>query len=495
MVRLGHRTAAMSMTTPADDLCFMTGRDLAALIRSRKVSSREVMTAHLGQIERINPVINAIVARLDDRTCLELAEEADRAVSRHDRLGPLHGLPWAFKDLEAVVGFPFTNGSPIYQSNRPTENTLLVERILAAGAIPIGKTNVPEFGMGSHTYNRVYGITRNPYDIARSAGGSSGGAAAAVAAGLLPLADGSDLGGSLRNPASFNNVVGFRPSVGLVPTAPTTLPFLGFNVKGPIARSVGDVAFLMSVMAGSDRRDPRAYPSDPSTFLHPLARDFKGVTVAWCPDLGGLPLDPHVRDIVDRQRSVLEDCGCAVEDACFDFHDADEVFMTIRQWRTWIMLGGLLAQHRAELKPEAIWEIEAGASLTSADVARAMTTHAALLDRFRVFQEKYDFLVCTVSQVPPFDASADWPREINGTQMDTYISWMRSAYWITTTFCPAISVPAGFTPNGLPVGLQIVGRPGADFSVLQLGHAFEQATLVGARRPAAANGESRTSKR
>ena len=367
------------MTATADDLCFMSGRDLAALIRSRKVSSRDVMAAHLRQIERINPVINAIVAKLDDRDCLALAEEADRALMRNDRVGPLHGLPWAFKDLEAAVGFPFTNGSPtlpIPCADRQTRSSSSESG--AAGAIPIGKTNVPEFGMGSHTYNRVYGITRNPYDTAKSAGGSSGGAAAAVAAGLLPLADGSDLGGSLRNPASFNNVVGFRPSVGLVPTAPTTLPFLGFGVKGPIARSVGDVAFLMSVMAGSDRRDPGAYPSDPSTFAHALARDFKGVKVAWCPDLGGLPLDPHVRDIVNRQRSTLEECGCAVEDACFDFRDADEVFMTIRQWRTWIMLGGLLEKHRAELKPEAIWEIEAGASLTSADVARAMTKHAAL---------------------------------------------------------------------------------------------------------------------
>ena len=476
------------MTATADDLCFMSGRDLAALIRSRKVSSREVMAAHLRQIERINPVINAIVAKLDDRECLALAEEADRALMRHDRVGPLHGLPWAFKDLEAVIGFPFTNGSPIHQSNMPTEDTLLVERIRAAGAIPIGKTNVPEFGMGSHTYNRVYGITRNPYDTAKSAGGSSGGAAAAVAAGLLPLADGGDLGGSLRNPASFNNVVGFRPSVGLVPTVPTMLPFLGFGVKGPIARSVGDVAFLMSVIAGPDRRDPGAYPSDPSTFAHALARDFKGVAVAWCPDLGGLPLDPHVRDVVNRQRKTLEECGCDVNDACFDFRDADEVFVTIRLWRTWIMLGGLLETHRAELKPEAIWEIEAGASLTSADVARAMTKHAALLDRFRAFQETYEFLVCAVSQVPPFDASAHWPREIDGVRMDTYIAWMKSAYWITTTFCPAISVPAGFTANGLPVGLQIVGRARADFSVLQLAHAFEQATLIGARRPAAANG-------
>lgn len=461
----------------------MSGRELARLIRSRQISSREVMAAYLQQIDRINPAINAIVAKLDDHACLALADEADRALASGDLVGPLHGLPWAFKDVEAATGFPFTNGSPIYRTNMPAQDTILVERIRAAGAIPIGKTNVPEFGMGSHTYNRVYGTTRNPYDTTKSAGGSSGGAAAAVAARLLPIADGSDLGGSLRNPASFNNVVGFRPSVGLVPAAPAILPFLGFSVKGPIARSVDDVAFLLSVIAGADRRDPVAYPSEPSTFTHPLARDFKGVKVAWCPDLGGLPLDPQVRDVLNRQRSTLEHLGCTVDDASFDFRDADDVFVTLRRWRSWVMLGVLLKDHRADLKPEAIAEIEAGASLTSADVARAMTRHTALLDRFRLFQESYEFLACTVSQVPPFDAAADWPHEIDGVRMDTYIDWMKSAYWISTTFCPAISVPAGFTPSGLPVGLQLVGRARADVSVLQLAYAFEQATRVGMDRP------------
>jgi amidase len=368
----------------------------------------------------------------------------------------------------------------------PAGDTHLVERIRSAGAIPIGKTNVPEFGMGSHTYNRVYGTTRNPYDTTKSAGGSSGGAAAAVAAGLLPLADGSDLGGSLRNPASFNNVVGFRPSVGLVPVTPAILPLLGFGVKGPIARSVGDVAFLMSVIAGPDCRDPSTYPSDPSTFMHALERDFTGVKVAWCPDLGGLPLDRQVRDILNRQRRVFDALGCSVDDAAPDLADADDVFVTIRKWRSWVMLGPLLEAHRDELKPEAVWEIQGGAALTSGDMARAMTKHTALIERFRTFQERYEFVVCAVSQVPPFDVSADWPHQIDGVEMDTYISWMKSAYWITTTFCPAISVPAGFTPAGLPVGLQIVGRSHADFSVLELAHAYEQAAGLDVRRPSLA---------
>jgi amidase len=468
---------------PVSDLCSCSVRELLSLLRARQVSARELMTAHLDRIRQINPVINAVVGQRPDDECLASADQADRALARGEPAGPLHGLPWAFKDLEAAVGFPFTEGSPIYGRRMPGEDTVLVERIRAAGAIPIGKTNIPEFGMGSHTYNRVYGTTRNPYDTSRSAGGSSGGAAAAVAAGLLPLADGSDLGGSLRNPASFNNVVGFRPSVGLVPTHPAPLPFVGFGVKGPIARTVEDAARLLSVIAGADARDAAAYPSDPVTFTRDLSRSFAGTRLAWCPDLGGLPVAPEVRTVIDHQRGTFEALGFIVEEACPDFHDADEIFLTIRQWRTWIALGALLEKHRDQLKPEAIWEIEAGARLTSADVAQAMTKHAAFLARLHRFQERYDFLACTVSQVPPFDASFDWPRMIDGVAMDTYISWMKSAYWITVTFCPAISVPAGFTPDGLPVGIQIVGRRRHDFDVLQAAHAFEQATQTGTRRP------------
>ena len=357
-----------------------------------------------------------------------------------------------------------------------------MERIRAAGAIPIGKTNVPEFGMGSHTFNRVYGTTLNPYNPAKSAGGSSGGAAAALAAGLLPLADGSDLGGSLRNPGSFNNVVGFRPSVGLVPLAPTPLPFLGFLTKGPLGRSVSDVAFLLSVLAGPDIRDPGTYPSDPRLFSGALVRRFDGTRIAWSLDLGGLPVDAGVRSAVEKQRRTFEDLGCVVDDACPDFQDADEIFLTIRRWRSWILLGPLL-ESRGMLKPEAVDEIEAGARVDKDRLTRAMVRHGELMDRVRRFQQTYEFFVCAVSQVPPFDATLDWPREIEGVRMESYIDWMKSAYWVTTTFCPAISVPAGFTPEGLPVGIQIVGRFRGDWSVLQLAHAFEQATRFGLSRP------------
>lgn len=472
------------MTSNADrELCFRSGRELAELIRARQISAREVMTAFLRQIDRVNPKINAIVAKLDDGRCLALADEADRVLAQGDKVGSLHGLPFAFKDLDAAVGFPLTRGSPIFKNFMPNEDSVLVERLRKAGVIPIGKTNVSEFGMGSHTYNEVYGTTLNPYDLTKTAGGSSGGAGAALAAGLLPLASGSDLGGSLRNPANFNNIVALRPTVGLVPTAPTLLPFVGFSVKGPMARSVADVAFLLSAMAGDDPRDPACYPSDPSVFARPLDREFKDVRIAWCPDLKDLPLDRGVGAILDSQRKTFANLGCIVEDACPDFSGADEVFLTIRAWNFWHMLGPLLEKHRHEMKPEAVWQIEAGSKLTGGDVAKAMTKHGELMERMRVFQERYEFILCAVNQVPPFDATIDWPREIEGVKMEHYIAWMKSAYWITPTFRPAISVPAGFTVDGLPVGIQIVGRYRDDLGVLQIAHAFEQATGFGRTRP------------
>src|SRR5262245_30234631 len=356
----GAMGAAQSVTkTGSSDLCFMSGRELAAMIRARKVSAREVMTAHLRQIERVNPKINAIVAKLPDDDCLRLAEDADRRLARKEPVGPLLGLPWAFKDLEAVVGFPFTDGSPIYKDRMPTEDTVLVDRLRKAGVIPIGKTNVPEFGMGSHTYNKVYGPTLNPYDLTKTPGGSSGGAGAALATGMVSLADGSDLGGSLRNPGNFNNIVGFRPTVFLVPAAPTRLPFVGFSVKGPLARSVSDVAFLLSVMAGSDPRDPACYSSGPAVFARPLDRQLKGTRIAWTLDLGGLPLDGRARAVLEAHRKTFADLGCIVEDASPDFTDVDDLFLTIRKWRSWTSYGPLLEAHRDQLKPEAIWEIEA----------------------------------------------------------------------------------------------------------------------------------------
>ena len=468
------------------ELCDVDARELARLIRTREVSAREVMQAHLRRINRINPSINAIVAMLPDDRCLELADDVDRAIASGDPVGPLCGLPFAFKDTEPAVGFPHSQGSPIFRQTMPAADSTVVGRIRSAGAIPIGKTNVPEFAMGSHTYNRVYGATRNPYDQSKSAGGSTGGGAAAVTTGMLPIADGSDLGGSLRNPASFNNIVGYRPSVGLVPLGPGALPY-GFGVKGPVGRTVDDVALLLSVMAGAADGDATAFLSDPTALVDIERCDPKAVRVAWGVDLGGLPLAPDVRAALEPVRRVLEDLGCVVEDAFPDLTGADEAFLTIRRWRSLHTLGPLLDRYRDEIKPEAVEEIELGARLTADDVARAMSLHGTLMERTALFQKRYDFIACTVSQVSPFDIELTWPRQIAGVAMDSYVSWMKSAYLISATWCPAISMPAAFTASGLPVGLQIVGRFRGDAALLSFAREFERAHPVGRIRPSLAS--------
>jgi amidase len=490
LVAVGASGSGADTTAPSshvqEDICFTSAGALARMIRSGQVSAREVMAAHLRQIARLNPKINAVVAKLDDAQCLDLANAADQRRARGESLGPLHGLPIAVKDNEPVVGFPCTRGSPIFRHEMPKEDSVVVERLRNAGVLIIGKTNLPEFAMGSHTYNQVYGTTFNPYDLSKSAGGSSGGAAAALAAGMLPIANGSDLGGSLRNPGNFNNVVGFRPTVGLIPTAPTIMPFGNLGVKGPLARSVSDLALLMSVLAGADDRDPACYPSDPAVFTKPLERDLKGVRVAWCLDLGGLPLDASVRSVLQSQRAALEGLGCIIEEACPDLSGADETFLTLRAWRSWDLYGSLLATYRVKMKPEAVGEIEAGSKVTTAALTRAMKTQAGIMERMCRFQKKYEFLVCAVNQVPPFDAKLDWPKEVAGVKMEHYVAWMKSAYWITTTASPAISVPAGFTPDGLPIGIQLVGRYRADFELLRFAHMFEEVTKAGTRLPAIA---------
>ena len=455
------------------DVIFASARELAQQIRSRQVSCREVMSAFLAQIARLNPQLNAIVAKLDDDACLALADKADKALGNGGPFGPLPALPLAFKDAVAPVGFWQSRGSPIYKNFMPGADSVLVERLRRAGTIPIGKSNVPEFGMGSQTYNTVYGTTLNPYDLSKTAGGSSGGAAVAVSTGMLPLADGSDLGGSLRNPANFNNIVALRPSPELVPVEPTQFHNV-FSTKGMLARTVDDLSYALGSVASHNT----------SQLLAGVAPGIaRGARVAWCPDLGGLPLDSRVRGIIDGHRKTFEDLGCVVEDACPDFGNVDEAFVTWRQWVSWNTYKDLLERHRGQLKPEAIWEIEAGSSLNAEIAQKAFFALQQLMIRFLSFQERHQFLVCVVNQVPPFDRSTHWPTTIGGVRMENYISWMKSTYWISATLCPAISVPAGFTDDGLPLGIQIVGRTGQDFDVLSIGQAFEQATGFGKRRP------------
>lgn len=468
---------------PTTEICFSSAVELRDRIARRDLSAREVMEVFLSQIERVNPTINAIVSKLDDERALQLADEADARLVRGEAVGALHGLPHAVKDLVDAVGFPTTKGSPLHADDHPEQDCLFVERIRRAGALIIGKTNVPEFGLGSHSFNPLFGATKNPYDHTKSAGGSSGGAGAALATGMLPLADGSDSGGSLRNPGNFNNVVGFRVSPGLVPAWPNSLPWMGIGVKGPMGRTVEDAALLLSVMAGPDPRDQLAYPVDPSIFTQSLARDFRGVRVAWCPDLGGLPLDPRVRTTLERQRATFEALGCIVEDVAPDLTDADEIFHDLRAGMLAGGRGATLERDRAQMKPEAVWNIEKGLAMSAGRLAEAMAKQEALFQRVRTFMDTYEFILCAVNQVPPFPSEWRYPEEVDGVKMDNYIEWMKSAYFITVTRSPAMSVPGGFTDDGLPVGLQIVGRFRDDVGVLQLGHAFEQATGFWRTRP------------
>ena len=460
------------------ELCFTPARRLARLIHTRKLSATEVVKAFIAQIERVNPKVNAIVTFLPEQ-----AVKAAKALDRQKSKPLLAGLPIAYKDLVPTKGVRTTFGSLIYRDHVPSENHLLVERLSAAGAILIGKTNTPEFGSGSQTFNRVFGATRNPYDLSKTCGGSSGGAAVAVACGMLPFADGSDLAASVRNPANYCNVVGLRPTPGRVPSWPAANAWDTLSVIGPLARTVEDAAFLLSAMAGPDPRAPASILQSGEIFTKNLKRSFKKVRVAWSRDLGGLPIDPQVTAVLEAQQKVFKELGCVVEDAEPDFAGATEAFETQRAVSYLARFGGLLEKHRDKLKDDVIWNIEQGLRLTPQSIARSASLRSVLYHRMRSFLEKYDFLLCPVNQLPPYPVEVEWPREVAGVRMGNYLDWMKSCYYITITSHPAVSVPAGFTPEGLPVGLQIVGRYRDDFGVLQLAHAFEGETGIWKRRP------------
>jgi amidase len=452
-------------------------------VAARDVSARELLDLHLDRIAAVNPDVNAVVS-LDEERARERAAEADQQTARGDRLGALHGLPHAFKDTHEVAGWRTTFGSPLRADYVPKRDELIVERIRAAGVVTIGKTNVPEWAAGSHTFNPVFGTTRNPYDLSRSAGGSSGGAAAALASGMVPLADGSDMGGSLRNPASFNNVVGLRPSVGRVPSWPATNAWDVTSVGGPMARNVDDLALLLSVVAGPSTRAPLSLEAPGSTFAPPLEGDLVGVRVALSADLGGaFQVDHAVAAVVRDQAGVLQAAGASVEDAHPVLHGADAAFRTLRAWVFQHRFRALLAKRPDGFKESLRDNILAGADLTGADIARAYQQLTSIHDRMRAFFETYDVLALPVSQVPPFSAEIEYPADINGEQQATYLDWMRSAYLITVTGCPAISVPAGFTSEGWPVGLQLVGPVRGERRLLEIARAYEQTTRIGERRP------------
>jgi amidase len=466
----------------ADSLCFMNALDMARLIRAKKLSAREALAAHLKQIELLNPKVNAIVTLVPEMAS-EAAAKADEMQAHKETLGPLHGLPVAHKDLLETRGIRTTFGSPLFKDYVPAEDNIVVERMRRAGAITIGKTNTPEFGAGSQTFNKVFGATHNPYDLTKTCGGSSGGAAVSLACGLAPVVRGSDTGGSLRNPAAFCNVVGFRPSIGRVPNPKAAFAWSTLSTSGCLGRSVADLAFVLSTIAGPDPGAPLSIAEPGEQFARPLDRSFKGVRVAWFKDLGGVPFDPRVRTIVDGHRKTFESLGCIVEQAEPDFADAEISFRALRAWNSANAYGAQLKNHPDAFKDTLKGEIEEGLRLTGNDLARAETAHGRMWRRFQAFLEKYEYFVLPTTQLPPFDVNTPYPKEIADVKFTSYIDWMKSCWYISATGNPAASVPAGFTPEDLPVGLQIVGRDKADFSVLQMARAFEQATGFGKKRP------------
>jgi amidase len=469
-------------------IVMMDALALSGAIKSREVSCVEVMTATLDHIERINPRVNAIVSLQDRGGLIEQAKARDAQLARGDYCGWMHGFPLAVKDLIATKGIRTTQGSRIFQDFVPPADAIVVERMKRAGGIVIGKTNTPEFGLGSNTYNDVFGRTLNAYDQSKTSGGSSGGAGVAVALRLLLVADGSDHGGSLRNPAAWNNVFGFRPSYGRVPAQGLDVFYAYMGVQGPMARTVPDLAMLLSVQAGHDRRVPLSNRQDPAQFARDLARDFKGVRVAWSGDFGGvIPFEPGVLDLCKSALKTLEELGCVVEEAWpnFEIGRVWQNWRTLRAWQAGATLKELYKDpaKRSLMKPEAQFEVESGHKLSAFDIYDANVVRSAWYQAVRTFFEKYDYFVLPAGQVFPFDAALDWPKTINGKTMDTYHRWMEVMIPVTMSNCPALAAPAGFNDRGLPMGIQIVGPNHGEFACLQLAHAYDEATGWVAKRP------------
>ena len=464
------------------ELCCLSASAQRDLIAAGEVSCEELLRTALGWIDQVNGEVNAICTLVPD-LALAQARAADRRLASGAEARPLEGLPVAIKDLVHTKDILTTQGSPLFKDQVPDTDALHVSRIKAAGGIVIGKTNVPEFGAGSQTFNTLFGATATPYDLSRTAGGSSGGAAAALAARMLPIADGSDLGGSLRNPAAFCNVVGFRPSPGRVADPARVQSWSPLPVLGPMARSVSDVALMLSVMAGSDPRDPLSLSQEPAIFAAPLASATRGLRVASSVDLGFLPVHPAVREVFAASAESLAALGCDLVPAAPDLRDAPDIFQTLRAQGFLAKYAGHFENTRDQLKDTVQWNVQKGLDQLTTQVADAEQAHRALYHRMLDFWQDFDFLILPATQVPPFSKELDWVREIEGQQFENYLQWMEICTVISLTGCPAISVPGGFTSDGLPIGLQIVGPPRQDLAVLQLAHAFEEATGFGQREP------------
>lgn len=465
------------------DVQAMSLRELASSIRRGEVSAREALEAHLRRIDEVNPLINAVVT-VDAEAAWRRAADADEKLASGVPPRPLHGVPMTHKDNHLTAGLRTTFGSPILADNVPTTDSLIIRRLKAAGVNTTGKSNVPEFAAGSHTFNPLFGTTTNPYDPERSAGGSSGGAAAAIAAGIQAAGDGSDMGGSLRTPGSFCNLVGYRPSLGRIPMLPAKNPWAWISRQGVLAHDVEDVRLLMRVLVGPDPASPSALACDDSYASEP-PRPLDGLRVGWTPDFGlGVPVEHEVLEVLTRQLSVFEELGARVELACPDLSDADEVFQTTRAFDFATNYGDLLAEHRHQMKQAVQWNIDKGLALTAGDLISANSARARLGVAVRDYFSRYDVLLAPAVQVTPFDAREEYPATVEGTAMETYLDWMRAATLISATGLPSLSVPGGFTAAGLPVGLQMVTADRADRLLLRVAHAFEDATGFHRRRAA-----------
>lgn len=461
---------------PARDLCFTPATELVRLFRTRKVSPLEVTQAVLRRIDQVNPKVNAYVT-VARESALRAARAATHALRRGAKLPPLHGVPVSIKDLTPTKGIRTTWGSRIYADHVPEEDALIVERLKAAGAIVVGKTNTPEFGAGANTFNAVFGATRNPWNPALTCGGSSGGAAVALATGMGPIAQGSDLGGSLRIPAAFCGVVGFRTTPGLVPVYPRELAWDSLSVTGPMARTVPDAALMLSVVAGPDDRAPLSYAVDTREFLRAVRTpSVRGWRAAWTPDLNGLiPVDAEVARAAEEAVRIFRSLGARVEAACPEFREVNEIVLATRGLSMVALHADRLAQWKDEMQKGLVWNIEQGLRLTPQEIGRGERLRTVLWHRVRTFLEKYDLLILPTVAVPPFPVEQPYPAEINGKALDNYTQWFFLTYGITLTGLPAISIPCGFTPSGVPVGLQIVGRRRQEAAVLTAAAAFEAA--------------------
>ena len=477
-------TIKRNMTNAHQDITQLGALDLSRAIHTKQVSCREVMQATLTQVDRLNPQSNAIVSRVDSAALLAQADARDAQLARGESMGWLHGIPQAIKDLANVQGVRTSLGSPLMKDFVASEDGLMASRMKAAGAIVIGKTNTPEFGLGSHTFNEVFGATRNAWNSDKTAGGSSGGAGVALAQRMLSVADGSDFMGSLRNPAGWNHVFGMRPSQGRVPMQPATDVYIAqMGTEGPMGRHVRDLAMLLSTQAGVHPLCPLSLTSDPQAFAAPLETDVRGQRIGWLGDLQGyLPMEDGILDACQSALGSFTDMGCRVDEARLGM-PPEQIWQTWLVWRQ-ALVGPRVAPflihpaNRELIKPEALWEHDQSLQLTGAQLMAASAARTRFLATMVELFKSFDVLAIPVAQVWPFDVNLRWPQSIAGKPMDTYHRWMEVVIYATLAGLPAISVPAGFGANGLPMGLQLIGKPQGDMALLQLAHAYEMANLA-----------------